>query len=70
MRARGAPLPPEARAALLLLETPQRADELRVGLQNLFVLTRYNRSVFYALAVADLAEALRAARARKPAAQK
>jgi membrane-bound lytic murein transglycosylase B len=70
VRARGAPLPPEARASLLLLQTPQRPDELRVGLQNLFVLTRYNRSVFYALSVADLADALRAERGRKPQAGK
>jgi membrane-bound lytic murein transglycosylase B len=66
----GAPLPGDARAALLQLETPQRPDHYRIGLQNLYVLTRYNRSVFYALSVADLAEALRAARGRKPAAPK
>ncbi|MDA1118487.1 MAG: lytic murein transglycosylase B [Proteobacteria bacterium] len=70
VEARGAPLPGEARAVLLRLETPQRPDDFRIGLQNFYVLTRYNRSVFYALSVADLAEALRAARARKPAAQK
>jgi membrane-bound lytic murein transglycosylase B len=66
VKVRGAPLPGDARVALLQLETPQRPDHYRVGLQNLYVLTRYNRSVFYALAVADLAEALRAARGRKP----
>jgi membrane-bound lytic murein transglycosylase B len=68
VKVRGAPLPEDARVALLQLETPQRPDEHRIGLQNLYVLTRYNRSVFYALAVADLADALRAARARKAAA--
>jgi len=68
--ARGAPLPDEARATLLQLETPQRPDDFRIGLPNLYVLTRYNRSVFYALTVADLAEAIRAARAAKPAPQK
>jgi membrane-bound lytic murein transglycosylase B len=68
--ARGAPLAGDARAALLQLQTPQRPDDFRIGLQNLFVLTRYNRSVFYALTVADLAEALRAARGRRPAARK
>jgi membrane-bound lytic murein transglycosylase B len=31
------------------------------------VLTRYNRSLFYALTVADLADALRAARSRAAA---
>jgi len=68
---RGAPLPAETRAVLLRLETPERPDAFRVGLQNFYVLTRYNRSVFYALSVADLAEQLRAARrkARRPPAQ-
>ena len=70
IEARGAPLPAAARAVLLQLETPRRPDDFRIGLQNFYVLTRYNRSVFYALSVADLAEALRAARARKPAARK
>jgi len=68
--ARGAPLPEDARAALLQLETPRRPDDFRIGLQNLYVLTRYNRSVFYALTVADLAEGLRRARAGKPAPRK
>ncbi len=34
--------------------------EYRLGLANFYVLTRYNRSSFYATAVADLAAALRA----------
>jgi len=33
------------------------------------VLTRYNRNVFYGVAVSDLAEALRAARTRAGAAR-
>jgi membrane-bound lytic murein transglycosylase B len=64
---RGAPLPSGARAALLELNTPERPAEYRLGLQNLYVLTRYNRSLFYALTVADLAEALRGARPRAAA---
>lgn len=49
----------EARATLIELETPQRPSEYRLGLQNFYVLTRYNRSTFYAAAVADLAKALK-----------
>jgi membrane-bound lytic murein transglycosylase B len=65
---RGAPLPADTRAVLLRLETPERPADFRIGLHNFYVLTRYNRSVFYALAVADLAEQLRAARGKARAA--
>jgi membrane-bound lytic murein transglycosylase B len=64
---RGAPLPSGSRASLLELNSPERPAEYRLGLQNLYVLTRYNRSLFYAFTVADLAEALRAARPRATA---
>ncbi len=49
----------EARAALVELETPGRPGELRLGLQNFYVLTRYNRSAFYAAAVTGLAKELK-----------
>ncbi|MDH3318499.1 MAG: lytic murein transglycosylase B [Betaproteobacteria bacterium] len=65
---RGAPLPADTRAALLRLETPEQPADFRVGLQNFYVLTRYNRSLFYALSVAELAEQLRAARGKARAA--
>jgi len=60
--ARGPALPPDMPAMLLRLDTPERPADFRVGLQNFYVLTRYNRSPFYALSVADLGDALRAAR--------
>jgi len=48
-------LPPEAGCALVELETPGQAPEYWVGLQNFYVLTRYNRASFYAIAVLELA---------------
>ncbi len=54
---------PELPAALIDLVTPQQPTEYRLGFQNFFVVTRYNRSSFYAMAVHDLAQTLRAARA-------
>jgi len=56
--------PADARAALVELETPGQASEYRLGLQNFYVLTRYNRSSFYAAAVADLGAAI--VRAQEP----
>ena len=46
-------------AALIDLATPGGATEYRVGYGNFFVITRYNRSSFYAAAVIDLAAELR-----------
>ncbi|MFZ2627252.1 MAG: lytic murein transglycosylase B [Rugosibacter sp.] len=45
-------------AALIDLITPDAPTEYRLGYQNFYVITRYNRSSFYAAAVMDLAEAL------------
>lgn len=47
-------------AALIDLVTPDAPTEYRLGYQNFYVITRYNRSSFYAAAVMDLAEALKA----------
>lgn len=58
----GVTLPPEARVALIALESPDAETEYRLGLENFYVLTRYNRSSLYASAVADLATAVRMAR--------
>lgn len=64
VRVRGAPLPTDTRAVLLRLDSPGHSVEYRLGLQNFYVLTRYNRSLFYAMSVSDLADALHAERRR------
>jgi peptidoglycan lytic transglycosylase B len=57
--------------ALVELETPGEPLDVRVTLQNFFVLTRYNRSNLYAAAVLDLAaEIARARAAAAPAKEK
>lgn len=43
------------------LPTPDQPTEYLLGLRNFYVLTRYNRSFFYALAVYQLGEAVKAA---------
>ena len=50
---------PDRPAALIDLVTPQAATEYRLGYRNFYVITRYNRSSFYAAAVMDLAAELR-----------
>ena len=50
----------DAPCALIELETPGEASEYLVGLTNFYVITRYNRSSFYASAVLDLAQAVKA----------
>jgi membrane-bound lytic murein transglycosylase B len=50
---------PDRPAALIDLATPNAETEFRVGYGNFFVITRYNRSSFYAAAVMDLAAELR-----------
>ncbi|CAN0619171.1 Membrane-bound lytic murein transglycosylase B [Burkholderia multivorans] len=42
------------------LPSPGRATEYMLGLKNFYVLTRYNRSFFYALAVYQLGESVKA----------
>ncbi len=56
---------PGATPAVLISAEQQDGPAYRVGFQNFYVITRYNRSARYAMAVHDLAEAI-AARVRSP----
>lgn len=49
----------EKPAALVDLVAPEQPVEYWIGFDNFYVITRYNRSSFYAMAVFQLAEALR-----------
>jgi len=68
LRSRGiafdAPVTADTAAILLPAELQDRPN-VRVGFQNFHVITRYNRSIRYAMAVHDLAQAI-AARANAP----
>ncbi|HEV3008477.1 MAG TPA: lytic murein transglycosylase B [Burkholderiales bacterium] len=55
------PEPAGAAGALIELASAERPSDFRVGLRNFYVITRYNRSAFYAAAVADLARELKKA---------
>ena len=52
---------PDAPAVLIELATPDAPAEYLVGFWNFYVLTRYNRSSFYAAAVLELAQSVKAA---------
>ena len=49
-------------ATLVSLSTPNQATAYWLGLQNYYVITRYNRSAAYAMSVIDLGAAIREAR--------
>lgn len=57
-------LTPSTPVALLTVETSE-GPEYWLGLNNFYVISRYNRSLFYALAVHQLAEEIRAARSAR-----
>jgi membrane-bound lytic murein transglycosylase B len=68
--ARGASLPDEARAhmgplALVELQNGDAAPSYVLGTANFWAITRYNWSAYYAMAVIDLAAALRQSFARR-----
>lgn len=50
---------PESLAAVVDLVSPNTATEYWLGFNNFYVITRYNRSSFYAMSVLQLAEALK-----------
>ncbi len=56
-----AEIAPEHQVTLIDLVTPEQRTEYWLGLENFYVITRYNRSSFYAMSVFQLAEAIRAA---------
>ena len=55
------PEPAGAPGALIELASAERPSDYRIGLRNFYVITRYNRSAFYAASVADLAKELKKA---------
>lgn len=58
--------PPQAPAVLIVAQG-QNGPEYRVGFQNFYVVTRYNRSLLYSMAVHDLGQAVEAtAKVHKP----
>ncbi|MDR2238853.1 MAG: lytic murein transglycosylase B [Zoogloeaceae bacterium] len=57
---------PQLPCALIDLTTPNEATEYWLGYRNFYVITRYNRSSFYAMAVFTLAQELRLEREARP----
>ncbi len=58
--------PAERPAALIDLVSPDQPTEYWIGFENFYVITRYNRSSFYAMSVFMLAESLREAQGSTP----
>jgi membrane-bound lytic murein transglycosylase B len=51
----------ETKVVIVDLPSPDRPTEYQLGLRNFYVITRYNRSFFYAMAVVELGRAVRQA---------
>ena len=58
-----APLDDSSEVSLLALDSSPQEQEYWVTLHNFYVITRYNRSPLYAMAVYQLSEAIRTSRA-------
>lgn len=56
---------PEGTCSVIELPTPGKPSKYLAGFANFEAITRYNRSTFYATAVLELADAIRAARMRQ-----
>jgi len=56
---------PDTKCVLIELESPDASADHYVGLHNFYVLTRYNRSSFYAAAVLELAYEIQARRGKR-----
>ena len=54
-----ADIDPQASVALIDLVSPEKETEYWLGYENFYVITRYNRSSFYAMSVFQLGEAVR-----------
>lgn len=54
-----AEIAPQASVALIDLVSPEKATEYWLGFENFYVITRYNRSSFYAMSVFLLGEEIR-----------
>ncbi len=52
-------LPADSKA-MLIAAPLQQGTAWRIGYQNFYVITRYNRSLLYAMTVSDLADAIAA----------
>jgi len=55
----------DTKIVLVDLPSPDRATEYHLGLNNFYVITRYNRSFFYAMSVVELGQAVKRAMKRK-----